>query len=538
MALRFSLSFKILTGTAIVLTLTMAISYYVITKTHEDLIFQYLHNQARSLFKQITLTRRWVTEHGGLVLPGTDSDRTSSGNPNLIDETGKRSLRGNPASIIKELSKYAEKEGLYWFRTTSLQLTNPENKPDDFEMAALMKFEGGGMKEVSKIDTIGQKSFYRYIAPLYIEQTCLDCHDRQGYQVGDVRGALSIAIAMDFSDALIRTERKGMVLTIISTILTLMLILFIMMKKLVISPVDRIKSSIRDFSAEEKPEVALIRTGDELEDLSMSFVAMSESLKAYNVHLEDMVHAATKDLEEANEKLIALNRRKSDFVAKVSHELRTPLTSIKGAMDYLSAKFALNGKTDYDVSELMTFITVIKNNAERIVRMVNNTLDLERIESGALDMHFSHVTILDLIKDVVTSFQSIASGKKITFRLVSDPRTVVLADEDRIGQVMINLISNAVQVSRHESEIAITVEDSEAEVSVSVIDQGPGIPPEEHEKIFNKFYTRGTKDGSGLGLPICKGIIEAHKGTLTVANNPDGSGSTFTFTLPRTGKDI
>lgn len=536
-ASRISLSHKFMIGTTIVVTLIMVVTYYFITKKHEDIIIRQIHNQARSLFKQLILTRRWFAEHGGFYVPAdATSDSTMLTASEKADGKVNLNTQNNPATFIKELSRYAEEEGLYWFRTTSLKLMNPDNRPDEFERTALIEFEKGGLKESSRIEQIGSKSFYRYIAPLYIEPPCLDCHTRQGYKTGDVRGALSIAIPMDFSYSILRTERGGMVLTGITTILSLMLILYIMMRKLVISPLSQISTSIREFSERGSLDVSTVRTGDELEDLSMSFATMSRSLKEYHSHLEDMVHAATKDLENANERLVALNRMKSDFVAKVSHELRTPLTSIQGAMDYLSARFSAKISTDQDMNEIMSFITVIKKNAGRLVRMVNDTLDLERIESGALDMHFSQIAILNLINEVITTFQSITNEKKISFRVIASPETVVLADEDRIRQVMINLISNSITASPPESEIEITVSESEREVRTSVADRGRGIPAEERDRVFDKFYTRGSKDGSGLGLAICKGIVEAHEGRIWIEERSDGTGCAFIFTLPIPGK--
>ena len=537
--LRISLTLKFLASTVIVLALTMAISFYFLTKNHETLIFKQLHNQARSLFKQIILTEKWIFDHKGVyVLPQSEINRPSliEKEPRTVEDN--KYIDHNPAIIIKGLSEYAEKEGLYWFRTTSLKLKNPENKPDDFERAALISFERGLIKETTKTEKIGKNYFFRYIAPLYIEQSCLECHVSQGYKKGDVRGALSIGLPMDSSFTMIKNEERDLMLTLITAIITLMLILYFMMKKLVLSPVSRLTSYVKGFSIESKTDIPLIKTGDELEDLSRSFVIMSKSLIEYHTHLEDMVHAATKDLENTNERLIAMNERKSDFVAKVSHELRTPLTSIKGAMDYLSAKFSMHSDTNYDTKELITFFNVIKNNSERLVRMVNDTLDLERIELGAFDIHFSNFDILNVIKDVITGFQSITSKNKITFGLISDTGTEILADEDRIRQVMINLISNAIKVSPHESEIQITISGSVHELTVSVKDQGNGIPAEDHEKVFDKFYTRGTKNGSGLGLAICRGIIEAHNGEIRVSGKDNGSGCTLTFTLPRSGKDI
>jgi hypothetical protein len=116
-ASRISLSHKFMVGTALVVTLIMVVTYYFITKKHEDLFFQQIHNQARSLFKQIVLTRRWLAEHGGFYVPSDmTSGKTMPSGSDRVDGKGNRRVQNNPAAFIKELSQYAEEEGLYWFR--------------------------------------------------------------------------------------------------------------------------------------------------------------------------------------------------------------------------------------------------------------------------------------------------------------------------------------------------------------------------------------------------------------------------------------
>ena len=534
-ALRISLSFKFIIGVAIVLTITMGVSFYLITEKHEDLIIKQVELQARALFKQIVLTRRWIADHGGVFvekLPGVKPNPYLN-DPLIRDEKGKVYVKKNPAMVTKELSLYAQKEGLYSFHITSLKLLNPDNAPDDFEKDALLKFEGGNVKELSKIEKIGSSYYYRYVAPLYIEKSCLQCHSHQGYKVGDVRGAISVAVPMDYAFSIIYSGKKWLILASISIISILMIILYIMLGELILRPVKELRKSMEDFSKGVKTETSVIRVGDELEELSKSFVEMSKSLTEYHTSLHDKVRIATKSLEEANARLTELNVKKSDFIAKASHELRTPLTSIKGAMDYLSTKFSLGLKSDKDINDLIIFFDVIKKNADRLVKMVNDTLDLERIESGIFDIHLSYFNLIPHIKEVVTSFHSVASEKKVAFKIIAKPDVFITADEDRIRQVLINLISNALKMSPANSEILITVADSEKTATVSIKDEGPGIPVEEHEKIFEKFYTRGVKDGTGLGLTICKGIIEAHHGEIKVANNEGEKGSTFYVTLPK-----
>jgi len=538
-ALRISLSLKFITGVAAVLMITMGVSFYFISKKHETLIMQQLDMQAKTLFTQIVLTRKWVADHEGVFvekLPWVKPNPyliAIGKEAEIVDTKGRRFVRKNPAMVTKEISEYAHKEGLFWFHITSLRLVNPENAPDGFEKSALIEFEKGHMKESSKIEKIGSSHFYRYIAPLYIEPPCLKCHSHQGYKLGDVRGAISVSVPMDYALSMIRSGRKDMVLATFATVSILMLILYIMMKELVLRPVKQLKRSMGNFSKGGKAEISAIRTGDELEDLTNSFMGMAESLTEYHAKLQDKIHIATKSLEEANARLVEMDKRKSDFIAKVSHELRTPLTSMKGAMDYLSTRFSMGLKSDKDINDLIVFFDIIKNNADRLIRMVNDTLDLERIESGMVEMNFSQVNLLSLIKEVIISFHSTASEKKVTFELKVSPKTFITADEDMIRQVLINLISNALKFSPSNSEIHITVTESDEAVTVSIKDAGPGVSIEEQERIFDKFYTRGVKDGTGLGLAICKGIIEAHHGEIKVINNDGQKGSTFYFSLPK-----
>lgn len=536
-ALRISLSLKFIIGVVVVLMITMGVSFFFISKKHEDLVLKQIELQAKALFKQIVLTRRWIADHGGIFVEKApwSAPNPYLAEPEIIDIKGRKYIKESPAMVTKELSKYAKEEGLYWFRITSLKLVNPENAPDEFERDALYRFERNEVRELSKVVQMGTSSFYRYIAPLYIEKSCLKCHSHQDYKLGDVRGAISVTVPMDYAFSMIRSGRRDMVLAGVATISMLMVVLYIMMRELVLRPVRELKSSMEDFSKGVKTETSVIRVGDELEDLSKSFVEMSSSLTEYHNRLHDKVRIATKSLEEANARLTELNNKKSDFIAKISHELRTPLTSIKGAMDYLSTRFSLGLKSDKDVNDLIVFFDVIKKNADRLVKMVNDTLDLERIESGIFEMHFSHINLIPLIKEVITSFYSVASEKKTTFKIVAKPDIFTTADEDRIRQVLINLISNALKVSPANSEIFVAVAESEKAVTISIKDEGTGVPAKEHGKIFEKFYTRGTKDGTGLGLAICKGIIEAHHGEISVANNDGGKGCTFYFTLPKVG---
>jgi signal transduction histidine kinase len=534
-ALKISLSLKFVIGTGVVLILAMALSTYFITEKNRDLIIEQLDIQAKTLFSQIVLTRRWIADHGGVFVEKFPWKKSSPylSDADLVDLKGKKYMKESPAMVTKELSRYAREEGAYWFNITSLKLTNPENAPDEFEEAALKKFEAGLVKDDSRIEEIDSSLFYRYIAPLYVEEACLKCHSHQGYKVGDVRGAISVSVPMQYALSMISSEKRTMVTASFATISILMIVLFVMMKELVLRPVNQLKSSIDDFSRGNRTETTVIKTGDELEELSRSFVGMSKSLREYHSDLESKVKIATKSFEEANERLSELNEKKSDFIAKISHELRTPMTSIKGAMDYISAKILKITGPGRDREELVEFLDVLNNNADRLTRMVNDTLDLERLESGMFDLHIDYVDIISLIKEVIISFQSLTEERKITFKILAKPEIIVNADEDRMRQVLINLISNAINFCPDDSEIEFEVIEEEERVQVIVKDKGPGIPADVRKKIFDKFYTIGKRRGTGLGLAICKGIIEAHNGAIMVLDVPDGQGSAIAFTLQK-----
>lgn len=531
-ALKISLSLKFIIGIAIVLAVTTGSSIYFINRNHEKLVIEQIDQQARALFRQIVLTRKWISDHGGVFVEKVPWKEPSAylAEPEIIDTHGKKYIKQSPAMVTKELSKYARKQGLYWFHITSLKLINPENAPDDFESTALNEFETKGTREATKIEKVNSSHFYRYIAPLYVEETCLKCHSHQGYKAGDVRGAISVTVPMDSALEMISSGRRDLIVASSVTISILMIVLFIMMKELVIRPVNELKTSIGDFSKGRKSQTSTVSTGDELEDLSNSFVEMSHTLTEYHEDLESKVQKATRGLEEANMKLMELNDKKSDFIAKISHELRTPMTSIKGAMDYISVKLSRDSR---DTGELTEFLDVIRNNADRLIRLVNDTLDLERIESGMFDLHYNQVDLLSLIKDVAISFQTMSGEKNITFKIMANPETIVDADEDRVRQVLINLISNALKYGPADSEIQITVAETQESVTVSVQDEGPGIPDDIRGKIFDKFYTIGKRHGTGLGLAICKGIIESHGGEIGVSSNAGTGNNTFYFTLQK-----
>jgi len=236
------------------------------------------------------------------------------------------------------------------------------------------------------------------------------------------------------------------------------------------------------------------------------------------------------ELDAANRKLKELDRIKSDFVANVAHEFRTPLTIIKGNTDMV-VKGRL-GKVTAEQKDMLDGAIKIVN---RLSRLVNDLLDISKIESGKLKLKKEKLNINKIIEDNLVVFDNIMKDKKQTLQkeLAGDMPDIT-ADTDKITQVFINLLSNAVKYSPEGGSITIKSISLEKEIMVEVADTGEGVSPENIDKIFDKFtrVTAEKKEGTGLGLPIAKDIVVLHKGRMWVKSEL-GKGSQFFFTLPK-----
>ncbi len=539
--MKFSLTVKFLLLTGLLLTACLGISFYTIARHQEGLILEQAENEAKAIFRQIILTRKWVADHGGIFVekkpwlrPNTYLSQIGE-ESEIMDVKGRILIKENPAFVTRELSRYAREKELYWFKITSLKLINPLNAPDEWERKALREFEVSSKKELTAFQNIEGQRYLRFISPLYIEESCLQCHAKQGYKIGDVRGAISITIPVEKIFTEITENRKRMLIAAVLTISALLIALYILINRITLSPIRKLKNAMRSFSEGETPSAEFIKTGDEIEDLAKAFSQMAEKLTDYHNCLHDRIRSAVKELEETNRKLIETNkllneanRRKSDFIARASHELRTPLTSIKGGLDYLTQKFTRvsdeSNSSGINQGDL-EFIQMIRRNTERLIRLVNDMLDIEKIESGLQELHLKESDLSAIIKESVECFRPQAEEKGIRFSLDIVHPLPCIVDEDRIKQVFTNLISNALRWTPSASAIEISAKRRNGEIISEIKDRGPGIPPDEQSKIFERFYKK-SRDGTGLGLTIAKGIIEAHGGEIGVIS--DGkNGTTF-----------
>jgi signal transduction histidine kinase len=276
---------------------------------------------------------------------------------------------------------------------------------------------------------------------------------------------------------------------------------------------------------EQALSVAEVR---EILDEASQVVVYSHRLEQKSRELE----AATAELRAANERLTELDRMKDDFISTITHELRTPLTSIRAFSEILL------DDPDLDRAKRTKFVNIIAKEAERLTRLINQVLDLAKIESGRAEWRAGRVDVRQAVADAIASMSGVARERAVAIELRAPDRLpAVTADADRLLQVLLNLLGNAIKFtepSRGRVEVAIAEQDGF--VRVDVRDNGPGVSEENQAAIFEKFRQSGDMltakpAGTGLGLHISREIVEHFGGRMWVESRR-GEGACFSFTLP------
>lgn len=280
----------------------------------------------------------------------------------------------------------------------------------------------------------------------------------------------------------------------------------------------KVSSQRQEYSAEVRyiRKDGIIRFG---RVLSAPIFSVADEFVGYVGTVEDITDSRSIEI------------MKKEFISIVSHELRTPLAAIRGSLGLLASGVLKNKP---ETSQQMLDIAV--HDTERLVRLVNDILDLERLESQKVKLNQQWCDGLKLMRQSVETLQSLATQSNIT--LFVEPTSVqVWGDSDRITQTLVNLISNAIKFSPPETKVTLSIQDQTDQVLFEVKDQGRGIPADKLQKIFGRFQQIDASDsrqkgGTGLGLTICKSIVQQHKGKIWVESIV-GEGSTFYFTLPK-----
>jgi signal transduction histidine kinase len=277
-----------------------------------------------------------------------------------------------------------------------------------------------------------------------------------------------------------------------------------------------------------KGEIASIEEVMEILDEASQVIEYSHQLEQKSRELE----SATADLRGANVRLQELDRLKDDFLSMVSHELRTPLTSIRSLSEILYQN------PDLDVAERSNFLDIIVKENERLTRLINEILDFAKMESGRMEWRMADIDTREVINEAIAATQSLLTENAIQLD-VDMPAHLpnVRADRDRMIQVIVNLLSNAAKFcDGPEPRVEVRAKWTGEDVLIAVADNGPGVPPGAEKRIFEKFQQAdssltGKPRGTGLGLPICRQIVEHFGGRIWVDNTP-GRGARFSFTVP------
>ena len=278
-------------------------------------------------------------------------------------------------------------------------------------------------------------------------------------------------------------------------------------------------------------------------DIVRTWVEEKEQAEAevyrLNIELQQRVEERTRELREkaealtaANERLQELDQLKSEFVSLVSHELRAPLTNVRSAVELME-----DGCPVLNVTCSQMF-AIVGEQIERLGRLVDNVLNVSRIESGGLGLTYAAVDIAQIAERAVDDITARQTGH-IFRRQGNAAQPLVWADADRMYEVVANLVDNAAKFSPPRSEVVLEVLTEGQEAVISVSDRGPGIPPEQQGRIFEKFHRLDSGDakgtyGYGLGLYLCRRMVEAMNGRIWVESEP-GRGATFRLAMPLVG---
>ncbi len=527
--LRISLRGKFLMGIVFIVVPVLGLIFVWTGVRNERHAVAQVVNQARILARQIIMTRQWVADCGGvMVLRNSTGARNTRYFYDDRLQTDRGTLqRFTPSMVTKKLSHYSMRENLYQFRLASLNPMNPMNSPDAFEQMALDRFAHNDTKEVYLFSETNEDEGFRYSVPLHVEDACLKCH--QNFTRGTIGGCLSIFFPADNIRHTLGKDHLRLAVGALGLILLTILTLFFTLRRVVIKPLNHLETMTTEISKGNLETRVCLQTGDEFEKLGLAFNTMASTLADGRDNMEEKIEQAVQELSEANCELQKLDKLKTNFIADMSHELRSPITAIKGSLDYL--------KRTTTQEKNKSYLAVIDNNLLRLTHLVWDMLDLTRIEAGKVNWHFEENDLSVLIREVIEILSLKAEENSITMHYHGQPPIWVEMDLERIEQVLVNLIENAIKFSTDNSRIEVDTVVEAHSVRVSVADTGIGIARKDLESIFEKFHTlpsgggKGRTKGTGLGLTICRKIIDAHGGRIW-SDSEEGHGSVFTFILP------
>ena len=498
-----------------ILLLSYGLLFLYSSHKQHDLIYGQAVQQARMLHRQVLLTRKWVADHHGLFL--VQSDHTLPNpfldTPEIRASDGKIYVKRNPAMVTRELSEYALREGWCMFRVTSLKPVNPTNAPDEFERASLQQFQQIDDKEIIAIENSPQGRLLRYIAPLKIEESCLNCHAKHGYALGDIRGGLSITIPIKWADQMIHENNWSIVFYSLLSIMVVSAMLFWLFSTLVSRPLAQLTATMDRYPDQPVPCPKPKRVKDEIDSISDTFYDLCLRLDRSRETLDNAKKQAFQ-----NEKMAALGL----LTSGIAHEVNNPLGGL------LNCAKALREEPD-NPELIERYLPLLDKGLRRIEHTMHQLLNFGR----NTPLELKKIDVDQVIRECfeLLSYRM----QKIDLQLDLELKDHFYIDMEALQQTIVNIGLNAIQAMGEEGgTIRVRTGARNNSLKIRIEDTGPGIPPEILDKIFDPFFT--TKDvgiGTGLGLAVSYAQVEKMGGTLIVGSKV-GQGASFTITLPAT----
>jgi two-component system sensor histidine kinase BarA len=490
------------------------------------------------------------------------------------EEEGTRRAEENP--WIKKMyqdfvtSKHKPKFIYYW---KSPEDSGPEDEfetalCDEYRTAPPQKPDDPERRDFADRATKGNTE-YEYFQPVYVQESCLGCHapppggsgiaaaglgvpfarrpvkpGPQGWQVGDLMAIAKVTIPNQSTQAKLTRNWAMLWAVAISTVFLGLLTSYAIIRYVIVKPLRHLRDVSDAVTRGNTALRAEIRTGDEFEQLATAFnrmlrtlVTSQDELRQANANLDGKVD----ELAQVNMRLYEMNQLKSEFLATMSHELRTPLNSILGFSEVLAGIESMDDRQKRYVQNIQTSGTTL-------LEMINDILDLAKIESGRMEIRLTDFRIHQIAAAQADMARPLAERKNIDLEVECDPDLPPLRqDQARVQQILGNLLSNAVKFTPEGGRVTVAAVREGDELVVRVIDTGVGIAEEDQQVIFEKFrqgkMSVPTGDimareysGSGLGLSIVKELCKLLGGQVSVASEL-GKGSMFTVRLPWTLAD-
>lgn len=447
------------------------------------------------------------------------------------------------------------------------------NEPDSFETSALRQFESGSCTEYYRMDTYEGKPVFRYVSMLAIKGSCLSCHGepagekddteyiKEGMRLGDLGGAISIIVPLDSYEKAHREDAVVDIVFFAMLIILIVSIIQIALRRWVTGPLRALGNATSvvgkgDFEI----DLADMHARGEIKDLSDDFVLMARQLKDVYETLEEKVEQRTLSLEQANNNLDEQRRKieevnnsltianarlreegnfKTNILAIMSHELRTPLAAILAIVDVWEKSLVNERQEDRKL------VDDIKSNCNSLLEMIENTIDMAKLEAGRFTLSMADVDLVDVINAVDAFVRPLADRKKIDLITEVDGSIpIVKSDWEVLRKIVMNLVGNAIKFTPDKGSVRVSVKcerdalspEGAQAIVVGVSDTGIGIAEEDREKVFTRFTQSDSSvsreyQGSGLGLSLVAELTDLLKGRVELESEV-GEGSEFRVILP------